>query len=83
MDTKTKDADTEQNAVTVVGPHALLMLVESLIRSHRVYMYILPRHFYSKLNIIAHVHITFIFIMVKLKNWTGESEHPENLLGLT
>ena len=38
-----KDVDIEWNMETVAGPHALLTLAESLIRSHRIY--VLPSRF--------------------------------------
>ena len=63
MDTKTNDADTEWNTVTVAGPHALLTLAESLTWC----MYSNTKSFYSKHNIIADAHIEFYFCFVKFK----------------
>ena len=64
MNTNTNDADTHRNTATVTRPHALLTLVESLIRSRR--MYILSTHFTVSIISLRMRTSNFIFILVKL-----------------
>ena len=81
MDPKTRDADIEQNAVTVTGPHRLLTLADSLICNRRMYRYT-TKSFYSKHNIIAHAHIKFYFILVKFTTGPANPSSIKKFNGL-